>query len=299
MHSATLLGYGLLLALGTTPLVIFMSQQRWIVVDSRGVQLVDPLVVLRCLIKPVTVLLCVGQIPSVAHMKDLTSDGTHDGGSKYSLVNVGLSVIIIPVALAIIDATLPGHFYYLDYISATVPVLLYTVFHVIGRALWKAHDDKRVNAAAHPPVAITLTETSREDATETTTTLGKILSFMPVLCVVSFGIGYPCAIIPIFLSGTPSIRLAICIGLHPVLLEGCEVALRATRSANVARELRAGKITMEEAERCIMQSSVDSFIIKQLMSFTRRLMLLNMGSTEATIAGIVGTSMEEAFSRGF
>jgi hypothetical protein len=104
---------------------------------------------------------------------------------------------------------------------------------------------------------------------------------------------------PAFFGGTTKTRLLICLLLHPIVLEGAEAIGRSSGAEKVTSQLRRGKITFEQAEEKIVQNSLSSFYIKILMSYFRRFMLLNIGSTEATIAAIVGASVEESIERGF
>ena len=101
--------------------------------------------------------------------------------------------------------------------------------------------------------------------------------------------------IPLFFNSGPPTRIAICLFVHPVLLEAGEAVGRGTKGDAVARRLRAGKIkTFEEAAEQIVERSLSDSPFKLVMAFYRRFMLLNMGDPQATMFAVVAASIEEA-----
>ena len=102
-----------------------------------------------------------------------------------------------------------------------------------------------------------------------------------------------------FFAGDSTTRLLLCMVVHPLLTEAAEAMARSNSSGKGATELRRGNITVQQAQDRVLQSSVFAFSIKQLMALYKRLMLLNMGSDEATLVAIVGAAIEEAITRGF
>ena len=106
----------------------------------------------------------------------------------------------------------------------------------------------------------------------------------------------PIYFIPLFFSSdSTATRIAICLFVHPLLLEAGEALGRGTKSDAVARRLRSGKIkTFEEAAEGIVMGSNGDMGFKLIMAFYRRFMLLNMGSSEATLFAVVAASIEEA-----
>ena len=120
-----------------------------------------------------------------------------------------------------------------------------------------------------------------------------------LLAGLSVALLYPLLVVPAFISGTTTTRMRICLLLHPVLLEAGEAIGRSTKGGITADELERGEITLEQAEKRIVQTSLTAFGFKQLMAIYRRLMLLNMGDPDATIAAVVAASIEEALERGF
>ena len=78
------------------------------------------------------------------------------------------------------------------------------------------------------------------------------------------------------------------------MLEAGEAISRSTKGGIAAGELNSGEITLEQAEKRIVQTSLTSFGFKQLMAVYRRLMLLNMGTSDATMIAVVAASIEEA-----
>ena len=105
----------------------------------------------------------------------------------------------------------------------------------------------------------------------------------------------PIFIIPFFFTSGPATRLAICLFLHPVMLEAGEAVGRGTKGDAVATALRAGEIkTFEEAAEQIVENSIGDSAFKLIMAFYRRFMLLNMGDPQATMIAVVAASIEEA-----
>ena len=100
---------------------------------------------------------------------------------------------------------------------------------------------------------------------------------------------------PLFFTSGPQTRMAICLLLHPVLLEAGEAVSRSTRGDATALALRKGEIkTYEEAAQQIVEDSLSDSVFKLIMAFFRRFMLLNMGSTQVTMFTVVAASIEEA-----
>ena len=118
VHSATLLGYGLLLVLCNIPFALYWSQQEWVVLDSRGVDVFNEhMYTLQCFF------LCawfLAMTANIALAKDLTPVGTRDGGLKYSAVSAGLAVIIVPITFAVFATTSPARYYGIDYILVSI-----------------------------------------------------------------------------------------------------------------------------------------------------------------------------------
>ena len=105
----------------------------------------------------------------------------------------------------------------------------------------------------------------------------------------------PIYIIPLFFRSESPTRLAICLLVHPVLLEAGEAMGRGTKGDAVALALRTGGIkTYEEAAEQIVENSIGDSTFKLMMAFYRRFMLLSMGSAQATMLAVVAASIEEA-----
>ena len=105
----------------------------------------------------------------------------------------------------------------------------------------------------------------------------------------------PIYFIPLFFRSESPTRLAICLLVHPVMLEAGEAASRGTKGDAVALALRTGEIkTYEEAAAQIVENSIADSIFKLIMAFYRRFMLLSMGNAQATMFAVVMTSIEEA-----
>ena len=101
--------------------------------------------------------------------------------------------------------------------------------------------------------------------------------------------------IPLFFNSGPPTRIAICLFVHPVLLEAGEAVGRGTKGDAVATALRAGEIkTFEEAAEQIVENSLTDLSFKLTMALYRRFMLLNMGDPQATMIAVVAASIEEA-----
>ena len=126
-----------------------------------------------------------------------------------------------------------------------------------------------------------------------------LFSLIPSIATLTIAFMYPLFAMPAFFGGTTETRLLICLLLHPIVLEAAEAISRSSGAEKVASQLLRGKLTLEQAEEKTIQNSLGSFPIKQLMAFFRRFMLLNIGTQEATIAAIVGASIEESLERGF
>ena len=89
--------------------------------------------------------------------------------------------------------------------------------------------------------------------------------------------------------------MAICLVLHPILLEVGESLSRGSKADTIALALRMKQInTYEEAVERIVEKSLNDSGFKLLMAFFRRFMLLNMGSAQATMFAVVAASIEEA-----
>ena len=102
-------------------------------------------------------------------------------------------------------------------------------------------------------------------------------------------------IIPLFFSSGPPTRIAICLFLHPVLLEAGEAIGRGSKGEQTARLLKTGEIkTYEDAASIVVEFSTMDSSFKLLMAFYRRFMLLSMGSAQVTIFAVVAASIEEA-----
>ena len=105
----------------------------------------------------------------------------------------------------------------------------------------------------------------------------------------------PIYFIPLFFRSESPTRLAICLFIHPVLLEAGEAMGRGTKGDAVALNLRTGKIkTYEEAAAQIVENSIGDSFFKLIMAFYRRFMLLSMGNAQATMFAVVAASIEEA-----
>ena len=105
----------------------------------------------------------------------------------------------------------------------------------------------------------------------------------------------PIYLIPLFFRSESPTRLAICLLVHPILLEAGEAVGRGTKGDTVALALRTGEIkTYEEAAAQIVENSITDSIFKLIMAFYRRFMLLSMGSAQATMFTVVANSIEEA-----
>ena len=115
----------------------------------------------------------------------------------------------------------------------------------------------------------------------------------------------PIYFIPLFFRSESPTRLAICLLVHPVLLEAGEAVGRGTKGDAVALALRTGKLntgseikSYEEAAAQIVESSITDSMFKLIMAFYRRFMLLSMGNTQATMFAVVAASIEEASDTG-
>ena len=105
----------------------------------------------------------------------------------------------------------------------------------------------------------------------------------------------PIYVIPLFFRSESPTRLAICLLVHPVLLEAGEAVGRGTKGDAVALALRTEAIkSYEEAAEQIVENSIGDSSFKLIMAFYRRFMLLNMGNTQATMFAVVAASIEEA-----
>ena len=88
-------------------------------------------------------------------------------------------------------------------------------------------------------------------------------------------------------------------GMQPLVLETTEALNRAGKSEKTIQALRAGRISLAEAQGAAGAKTPGAFLLKQLMAFYRRFMLLNMGDPALTAAAIAFASLEEAASRSF
>ena len=123
--------------------------------------------------------------------------------------------------------------------------------------------------------------------------------FIKLLAAITIVILYPLTVIPAFFAGTTQTKLWICLGLHPVLLEAAEAFGRGSDAAQITADMNSGVLTMEQAETRVVQIAAMSFPIKQQMAMFRRLMLLSMGDSSATLFAVVAASIEESVTRGF
>ena len=73
--------------------------------------------------------------------------------------------------------------------------------------------------------------------------------------------------IPLFFNSGPPTRIAICLFVHPVLLEAGEAVGRGTKGDAVARRLRTGEIkNFEEAAEILVESSLPDSNFKAIMA---------------------------------
>jgi len=72
--------------------------------------------------------------------------------------------------------------------------------------------------------------------------------------------------------------------LHPILLEAAEAIGRSSMAESVAEDLKSGKITQQQAEARIVEASLNASVVKLLMAFYRRLMLLNASGNQVLLS---------------
>ena len=239
-----------------------------------------------------------------------------DCGPKYATVNLVIGVVLTLAFYAIhaliSEAGVDLKYWVGDVLLGIFLIVVQVATEITLRAKWAAKDQAKLQlltAATAPNLPNAATGAAPDTVHEAAaggapaspkaTFAETMLGLVPQVAVLSVGLLYPIVVVPAFVSGTIQTRMLICLLLHPVLLEAGEALGRSTRCGITADELERGEITLAQAEKRIVQSSLTSFSFKQLMAIYRRLMLLNMGSTDATIAAVVAASIEEALERGF
>ena len=71
--------------------------------------------------------------------------------------------------------------------------------------------------------------------------------------------------IPLFFNSGSQTRLAICLFVHPVLLEAGEAVGRGTKADAVALALKTGEIETFDASEIIIENSLNDSIFKLVM----------------------------------
>ena len=241
-------------------------------------------------------------------------------GPKYALVNLATGVVCAALlygSLALITdaAGIDLKFWVGDVVLTIFWAVIFIASEITLRAKWAAKDRQdqaelqltAASTAPSPGAAGAAPGAGHEapaagtppSAAPKATFAGTMLELVPILAAISVMLLYPILVVPAFISGTTTTRMLLCLLLHPVLLEAGEAIGRSTKGGITYDELERGEITIEQAEKRIVQTSLTSFPFKQLMAIYRRLMLLNIGDADATIAAVVAASIEEALERGF
>jgi hypothetical protein len=214
-----------------------------------------------------------------------------------------VSTLVLYVSHAIIsDTGVDLKYWVVDVLLVIFLIVVHVATEITLRAKWAAKDQDKLQlltAATAPNLPNAVTAAGGAPAAPKATFAETMLSLVPTVAVISVMLLYPILVVPAFISGTIPTRMLICLLLHPVLLEAGEALGRSTKGGITADELERGEITLAQAEKRIVQTSLTTFVFKQLMAIYRRLMLLNMGSADATIAAVVAASIEEALERGF
>ena len=97
----------------------------------------------------------------------------------------------------------------------------------------------------------------------------------------------------IYFGASVSLRMIICLIVHPIAVE-CNEALS---RIGIASKAKGNDVDI--AKRYILAISRAVFAGKMFLSYARRFMLLNIGDVSSTMITIVFTSMEEAVMRAF
>jgi len=85
---------------------------------------------------------------------------------------------------------------------------------------------------------------------------------------------YPMTVIPLYNSGETAVKAVVVLVLHPIITESILMLLR----ANAAKGLQ-GRLPNP------MKDSITAFLFESFMVLIRRVMLCNLGSSQATVAG--------------
>ena len=100
-------------------------------------------------------------------------------------------------------------------------------------------------------------------------------------------------ILPSYFGSSTSIRMLICLIVHPAVVESLEVTSRFdVASSGEGDTVEAGKLR-------VLSDSQVHFVSKAFFATCRRVMLLNLGNPSSTILTIVFSSLEEALMRAF
>ena len=100
-------------------------------------------------------------------------------------------------------------------------------------------------------------------------------------------------ILPIYFSAGTSMRMIICLVVHPIAVECNEVLNRIGQISLVKDK------DIDIAKEKVLTEAQQSIGSKFFLSYCRRFMLLNLGDASSTMITIVFTSMEEAVMRAF
>ena len=304
VHCASLLGYALLCSFCVLLSLVYAADLPWTQPNTAGVPVLNQWAVLYGIFVPAYAGMAVS---CYAYVHQLTQSPV--GGPQYAQWTLGWCCFVAAVCGGL-HAGLLGAGVDLKYTGVDVLVMCLVITANLagdgqGRRLWAARDHtvKKKNPYVGPSSAAPTTRGKSGPATAATTpwggVVGTCLHFLPTLSGTFVACLYPWLVIPTFFGGSTAVRFGICLGLHPFLLEAAEAMGRSASSGRVAAQLRRGQFPAAVAEARIVQSSLPPFMIKQLMAYYRRFMLLNMGSPTATLAAVVAASLEEALERGF
>ena len=307
-HATNLLGYAMCMSFFALLYLIFLSSLQWAEPGGEGVDVpvLAGAVMRDGIWMSSFALYTIGSWANIAQYTEFA-----DCGTKYAWVNLtvgAVTTLLLYGSHALVsEAGVDTKYWVGDVLLALFWIVVFLASEITIRAKWAANDHLKLAVASATPLVPdaasaasgTDTDAAASVAEAQKTLADTLLGLVPALSFITVAALYPLLVVPAFIVGTVTNRMLICLLLHPFLLEAGEALGRSTKGGITAGELNGGEITMEQAERRIVQSSLTSSGFKQLMAIYRRLMLLNMGTPEATIAAVVAASIVEALERGF
>lgn len=263
IHCDTLLGYSLKLCCTLAiPLLALLSSQNWLTLRD-GVQVPSDLA------SPTiwTIIAVCYSGCSIAAVAQ--SSNRNANGLRFAHVPLLVGLLLVPIFSAFLWLMKVDMKYYaLDIVGIILFVVLYIVADKTVREKM-AGEKHQAEQKPHSKGGF----------------CGTLLTSFPILLTVFMTLIYPSVILPSFFARGVSTKLLIVLVLHPIAVESLEAFTRSKFTA-----LEKG-VSSSDARFAVVQRCLKQISLKQIMACYRRFMLLNIGSSSATIAAVTVTAV--------